>query len=307
MERAQSPIQALLDEGKYIYIAAPMVRYSKLPFRLLCRKWGCDVTYTPMIVAKDFVNSPITRRIEFSTNAMDRPLVTQFAANDPVVLAKAVEYVAGHCDGVDINCGCPQTWVMNDGYGASLLDNPQIVKEMVMKVNEIASVGCSIKIRISDDIKKTLDLVQQAEMAGVKWITVHGRTKSARSSAPVNYDAIRLVKEVARVPIFGNGHCFTLEDATLFREKTGVDGIMAARGLLENPALFKGYKYVPRECVDDWCRFALFYTIPLQIFHQQLMHMLDRFMTKEEKTYFHSLVSVPSMVEFLRSQNYLTR
>jgi tRNA-dihydrouridine synthase 4 len=59
----------LIAEGKFLYVAAPMVRYSKLPFRLLCRRWGCDVTYTPMIVAEDFINSKESRQVEFTTNS----------------------------------------------------------------------------------------------------------------------------------------------------------------------------------------------------------------------------------------------
>lgn len=61
------------------------VRYSRLPFRLLCKKyvlfvfitlvplnfgsrWGCDVTYTPMIVASDFNANELARH-EFTTSA----------------------------------------------------------------------------------------------------------------------------------------------------------------------------------------------------------------------------------------------
>lgn len=42
--------------------------FCRLPFRLLCRRWGCDLAYTPMIVSEDFIASPYARRSEFSTN-----------------------------------------------------------------------------------------------------------------------------------------------------------------------------------------------------------------------------------------------
>jgi hypothetical protein len=35
----------------YVSMVSPMVRYSKLPFRLLCRRWGADIAFTPMIIA----------------------------------------------------------------------------------------------------------------------------------------------------------------------------------------------------------------------------------------------------------------
>ena len=62
-------------------ICAPMVRYSKLPFRMLVRLYDCDVAYTPMIMANSFSSSQAARDNEFTTNSDDRPLIVQFAAN----------------------------------------------------------------------------------------------------------------------------------------------------------------------------------------------------------------------------------
>ena len=62
-------------------ICAPMVRYSKLPFRMLVRLYDCDVAYTPMIMANSFSSSQAARDNEFTTNPADRPLIVQFAAN----------------------------------------------------------------------------------------------------------------------------------------------------------------------------------------------------------------------------------
>ena len=65
-----------------IRICAPMVRYSKLPFRMLVRLYDCDIAYSPMIMADSFSSSEAARDNEFTTNSMDRPLVVQFASNN---------------------------------------------------------------------------------------------------------------------------------------------------------------------------------------------------------------------------------
>uniref|UniRef100_A0A8C6YD16 DUS-like FMN-binding domain-containing protein n=1 Tax=Naja naja TaxID=35670 RepID=A0A8C6YD16_NAJNA len=58
----------LFDSEPIVKICAPMVRYSKLSFRTLVRKYDCDLCYTPMIIAADFVRSLKARHSEFTTN-----------------------------------------------------------------------------------------------------------------------------------------------------------------------------------------------------------------------------------------------
>ncbi|CAO3591143.1 unnamed protein product [Absidia cylindrospora] len=55
-----SPLQ-ILEEKKKVNVCAPMVRYSKLPFRELLRKYNVDIVYTPMMLANVFKNSPFAR------------------------------------------------------------------------------------------------------------------------------------------------------------------------------------------------------------------------------------------------------
>jgi len=68
-------------EHDFVKISAPMVRYSKLSFRRLVRKFGVDLAFTPMIMSDSFVASAKSRDSEFTTAPSDRPLVVQFAAN----------------------------------------------------------------------------------------------------------------------------------------------------------------------------------------------------------------------------------
>lgn len=47
--------------------------------------------------------------------AEDRPLLVQLATNDPGEFSRAVEMLTPYCDGVDLNCGCPQRWCLFSG------------------------------------------------------------------------------------------------------------------------------------------------------------------------------------------------
>ncbi|XP_039210418.1 tRNA-dihydrouridine(20a/20b) synthase [NAD(P)+]-like isoform X3 [Crotalus tigris] len=211
-----------------VKICAPMVRYSKLPFRTLVRKYNCDLCYTPMIVAADFVRSVKARHSEFTTNQGDRPLIVQFAAKEAQVLADAAGLVSPFADGIDLNCGCPQRWAMAEGYGACLINKPELVQDMVRSVRNQAekpTFSVSVKIRIHEDLKRTVDLCQKAESAGVSWITVHGRNVEERHQ-PVRYHAIKTIKDSVSIPVVANGDVKSLKDVESIHERTGADGAM---------------------------------------------------------------------------------
>ena len=249
----------MLSPNTYLKIVAPMVRYSKLPFRLLCKKWGADLTFTPMIISDSFVNSKLARDSDFATCLVDRPVIAQFAASDPIVFAKAAQIVNGVVQGVDLNCGCPQKWAMKEGLGAALSAKPGLVQEMVSEAKKLVpDLPVSIKIRLHKDRRVTHELLRRAERAGIQWITVHGRTAEGQKD-PVDVEAIKLLKDMAHVPVIYNGDVNTWREMEQVHEATKVDGIMCARGALANPAMFSGHDTIPQQCITDYVTYASLY------------------------------------------------
>ncbi len=320
-------------ENTFLKIQAPMVRYSKLPFRLLCLKYSTDIVYTPMILCNSFSSSEICRQNEFQTCKEEKgKLVVQFAANNAVELAKSAQLIEPFCDAIDLNCGCPQRWAIQEGIGSGLLWKPDLIADMIkMKRNTCSdSFPMAIKIRIhpEDDwlhssnweqemqFRKTIDLVHQIEKAGASWITVHGRTyKHKSNSTPVNWKAIQLIKQNATVPIVFNGDVFSLDDAQDFYEKTKVDGVMSARGILSNPTLFDANTAlrfqqeepleVIKDCVSDFLdiitRTSNYHTtLPFASILNHCMFMLEPYFSKYQMVAFQNEVtSFASLVQFL--------
>ncbi|XP_005100580.1 tRNA-dihydrouridine(20a/20b) synthase [NAD(P)+]-like [Aplysia californica] len=303
----QRPLD-LFQNKKLVKICAPMVRYSKQGFRMLVRKYDCDLTFTPMIISNSFVRSIKARDSDFTTYAGDRPLIVQFASNSCDDFANATEIVAPYCDGVDLNCGCPQRWAMSAGYGSCLLKKPELVCDMVKQARcrvDRNDFTVSMKIRIHKDLRETVDMCQKAAKTGVSFISVHGRTKEQRAQ-PVNLEAVRAIKDAVAVPVVANGDIRSLEDSDRVQAETGVDGVMAARGILANPAMYAGYKDTPLQCVQDWVDIALSIGTQFPCFHHHLIFMLEHILSKAERNVFNSLASLSAVLDFLRDNLGIT-
>ncbi|PVU97151.1 hypothetical protein BB561_000732 [Smittium simulii] len=227
-----------------------------------------------MILADVFRASEFGRQ-DFTTNSKDSPTVLQFAANNYKDFSEAAELVAPYVDALDLNCGCPQKWAIKEEIGSFLLEEPERVADMIRAVKNRVDIQCSIKIRKHIDERKTIEMVKRAEAAGVDWITIHGRTKKQSSKEPVDMEIIKLVKDLATVPVVANGGIFSLADSQTISNYTKVDGVMAARGLLKNPALFAGYQITPFDAIQKYVNASIKYGTPHFIFHHHLMYMLE--------------------------------
>jgi tRNA-dihydrouridine synthase 4 len=236
-----------------------------------------------MILAREFVRNGIARLSDFTTNNFDTPLIVQVGTNNVTDLLRFVEMIHPYVDGIGINCGCPIKEQVREGIGAALMSEPDLVASMVKAVKSKFGdkVTLETKIRIHPDLNETITFVKKVEAAGVDFITVHGRTRSTRSSSPANFDAIKLIKENVSVPVVANGDCFTLEDCNKIAEITGCDGVMAVRGILANPALFAGYQKAPWGCIERFMEYATAFGLPYRLTQHHIACMLEGQISRE--------------------------
>ncbi|KAJ8681520.1 hypothetical protein QAD02_017312 [Eretmocerus hayati] len=292
-----------LLEPQMTKICAPMVRYSKLAFRCLVRKYGCDICFTPMILADSFVQSSKARDSEFSTSNSDRPLIVQFAAKNTEDFVRAAEMISPFSDGVDLNCGCPQRWAMKDGYGADLLTKPQKVKDLIYQCrNQIAKpFTVSVKIRILKDMKKCVELCRQIECAGASFLTVHARTPDMRSE-PIDIESLKMIRTNVSIPVIANGNVKNHDEAKVLYEESKCNGIMVANGLLSNPALFSGFLTTPLECIQDWLDITTRLDTQFMCMHHHFIYMLEKVLPKKERLVFNVLNNRQDVLDFLEQK-----
>ena len=288
-------------ENEFVKMQAPMVRYSKLAFRQLIRKYNTDICTTPMILAKEFWRSKEAREFDFCTSKDDSPLIVQFAASNATDLRYATELVLNYSNGVDLNAGCPQSWACKEEIGAYLSGKPEIVADMVKQLNSIcpSSYSKSIKIRLHKDLTITSELMRRAEIMGVDFITIHGRTRAERTKVPVRLDDIKLLNEQVAVPCLANGDIYTLEDAKSVISKTGCRGVSVARGLLQNPQLFTGAKNPNWACVEAYLDLSIKYQTHPYILSHHISYMMESLVSKTSLRHFNSISSVPGIIDFI--------
>lgn len=300
---------SLRDKGRPATIAGPMVRYSKLPFRELVRHYNTDIVYTPMILAREFVRNEVARASDFTTNDDDRSVVVQVGCNNVEDLLKFVDMIHPYVDGIGLNCGCPIREQVREGIGAALMSEPELVSSMVRAVKEKYGdkVCLETKIRIHKDLTETVRFVKMVEDAGVDYITVHGRTKTTRSSQPADFDAIKLVKETVSVPVVANGDCFSMEDFNRIAEYTKVDGVMAVRGILANPALFAGHETTPWGAIEVFWDLASSYGLPFRITQHHLSQMMDKIVSRKLLKEMNELTCLVDLIDWFDERFVLKR
>ena len=224
------------------YVLAPLAGFTDAPFRRLCHEGGADLVYTEMVSAAGLAHGSSPTRHLMETMPGEGPVAVQLFGAKEDELALSVREMEGFSE-INLNAGCPMTKVTRCGAGAKLVEDPEKIRRLLKAMTENTDIPVTLKTRLGPHPQKTniFEILDAAEKAGAKGITVHARYTSQMHGGPVHLDMLKEIVEKSNLPVTGNGSVVDAKTAVAMAE-TGVSAIMIGRAALAEPGIFARLK-----------------------------------------------------------------
>ena len=223
-------------------IVAPMAGVTDRPFRQLCKAMGAGMAVSEMISSNAQLWTTAKSRRRADHEGEVDPISVQIAGADPAAMAEAARYNADRgAQIIDINMGCPAKKVCNVAAGSALLQNEALVGRILDAVVAAVSIPVTLKIRTgwNPQNRNAVRVAQIAQSAGIKALSIHGRTRACAFIGDAEYNTIAEVKSRIGIPVIANGDIDSPEKARDVLRRTGADALMIGRAAQGRPWIFR--------------------------------------------------------------------
>jgi tRNA-dihydrouridine synthase B len=223
-------------------IVAPMAGVTDRPFRQLCKSMGAGMAVSEMLSSNAQLWNTKKSRLRADHAGEVDPISVQIAGSDPAAMAHAARYNADRgAQIIDINMGCPAKKVCNVAAGSALLQDEPLVGRILDAVVAAVDIPVTLKIRTgwNPQNRNAVRVAAIAQSAGVKALSIHGRTRACAFVGAVEYETIADVKGRVDIPVIANGDIDSPEKAREVLHRTGADALMIGRAAQGRPWIFR--------------------------------------------------------------------
>jgi tRNA-dihydrouridine synthase B len=221
---------------------APMAGVTDRPFRRLCRRFGAGYAVAEMAASNPrlWASEKTMRRLNHDGERA--PVAVQLAGADPLMLAEAARFnVDRGAQIIDINMGCPAKKVCAVASGSALLRDEALVARILHAVVAAVAVPVTLKFRTgwSPERRNAIRIARLAQDAGIRMLTLHGRTRACGFAGSAEYETIAAVKRAVSIPVVANGDIDSSRKARDVLAFTGADAVMIGRAAQGRPWIFR--------------------------------------------------------------------
>jgi nifR3 family TIM-barrel protein len=210
---------------------APMSGITDEPFRRRAYAHGAGLVVSEMVASGELAKGRAGHNLRIRHSGLPVHMV-QLAGREADHMAEGARIAVGEgADIVDINMGCPAKKVTGGYAGSALMRDLDHALTLIEAVVKAVSVPVTLKMRLGWD-EGTLNapqLAARAENAGVKMVTVHGRTRCQFYQGKADWRAIAHIKQAVSVPVVANGDVSNPFGAATILEESGADAVMIGR------------------------------------------------------------------------------
>lgn len=217
---------------------APLAGITDLPFRRLVSSFGAGLVVSEMVASQEMVQARPGTREKAELDLTGPQTAVQLAGRDAYWMAEAAKLVAGNgAQIIDINMGCPAKKVTSGYSGSALMRDLDHALSLIEAVVGAVDIPVTLKTRLGWDFDKlnAADLAYRAENAGIRRVTIHGRTRCQFYKGASDWRAIGKIKQAVTIPVLANGDIVDAASARQALAESGCDGVMVGRGAQGKP------------------------------------------------------------------------